>query len=110
MGWQVAYRERDKKYRLWTTISDGWLTDWGTKQEIQRYIADAMLLEHKKQVIKMCLGFPDLWPSKDSLCYIKDEVAHDRYADWLKILNEATEETYVDLIESKYNEVMSELT
>lgn len=109
MGWQVAYRKRDNTYRLWSTISDDWLTDWSTKQDIQKYIAEDMLLDHKKQIIKMCLGFPNLWPAKGSLSYIKDEAGHDRYGDWLKVLNEATEETYIELVETKYNEVIGEL-
>lgn len=111
MGWQIAYREKDKKYRLWSTVSDSWLTDWSTKKDVQRYIAEDYLWEYKKHVIELYFRFPHHWPSRDSAAYkyMTDEAAAQEYGAWLQTLVDAGDDTYCEVIENTYNEVIKEL-
>jgi hypothetical protein len=108
MGWRVGYREKDKKYRLWTTISDGWLTDWSTKKDIQGYIAEEYLWEYKKKVVEMYCRFPHHWPSKEGVRPMIDEDASKRYGDWLGELSNAGDR-YDEVLDKRFNEAMKEL-
>src|SRR5947209_7451667 len=108
MGWRIAHREKGDKYRLWSTVSDRWLTDWSTKRDIQRYITEDYLWEYKKKVIEVYLKFPHHWPSKERMAYILDEAGKEAYSAWLKTLIDAGD-TYYELVENKYNEVVKAL-
>lgn len=108
MAWQVAYREEDKKYRLWSTISDNWITDWGSKQEIQQVIAEDCLRRYQAEVVKMFLQFPHLWWSTDSSTLIQDDEADERYIAWLETSCDAGNK-YYEVLEKKFQEVMREL-
>jgi hypothetical protein len=108
MGWRVGYREKDNKYRLWSTISDTWLTDWSPKKDIQRDIAQQYLWEYKKKVVEMYLDFPHHWPSSEGARLMVDEEAGKRYRDWLEELINAGDR-YYDVLDKRFNEVMKEL-
>lgn len=111
MSWRVQYREKDQQYRLWSTISDTWLTGWETRQTIQRYIAEEMLFDYKKKVIEMYLKFPHHWPDADGggIRYMQDKAGHQAYGAWLETLASASHETYEELVEQKYQEAVKAL-
>ncbi len=70
MGRLLKHREKDNKWRLWTTISDGWLTDWLTEEEMKEYIVFEYEMDHKLRVIDLCMKFPDGY--YDTTMHIKD--------------------------------------
>lgn len=107
MSWRIACR--DGQYRLWSTISDEWLTDWESKESIQHYIADEYLFEHKKRIIKLYLQFPHHSMSMDGK-YLLNEDGHQAYGKWLEALTKIDDpDIYIKHIEQKYNEIMQTL-
>jgi hypothetical protein len=108
MTWQVAHRDNDKKYRIWSTISDSWITEWETKQEILTFLAASYLLEYKQKVVELYLKFPHHWPAREGgRRLILDEEGEANYLAWLETLSHAGD-MYYDMVEKKFNEVTNE--
>jgi hypothetical protein len=109
MTWQVAHRDSDKKYRIWSTISDSWITEWETKQGILTFIATSYLQEYKGKVVELYLEFPHNWPAREGgKRMIRDEEGSENYLAWLKTLSQSGDD-YYETVEKKYNEVVKEL-
>lgn len=85
MSWQVKHRKKDDKYRLWTTISDGWLTNWLSRDEMIEAISGEYQEEVSEKVEKLRLTFPNGWTDTEGERF--QCLQDDRYmseADWHK--------------------------
>lgn len=105
MGWQLKHREKDNKYRLWTTISDVWMTDWLTEDEIKEGIAEEYLYNYKEKVVKLYMTFPDHFVKRDNgLHYtmFNNREGSQAYYDWQ---TEAFKGDYWTELDRKFSEL-----
>jgi hypothetical protein len=52
-------------YRAWTTVSDGWLTDWGTREEMVKYLQSRVMRDARARCKQIADTFPVGWWTKD---------------------------------------------
>lgn len=108
MAWQLS--RKDNLYRIWSTISDSWLTDWISREEALAVWYDSALMDFKKKVIEQYLKFPHFWSDRDNHCYIKDDVANERYVQWLHELSEKQNgDEYYQFVDEMFEKIKTEL-
>lgn len=108
MGWQLS--RKDDKFRIWSTISDSWLTDWISREEALAVWYDDALMDFKKKVIEKYLGFPCYWHDRDSNKVFMDEDRHERLCQWLKKLSDMHDEgEYYRMIDEMFEKIKVEL-
>lgn len=107
MGLQLKHREKDDKWRAWTTISDGWLTNWLTEDQMKVYLVSRREHQHKLDAIEVVMGFPHGYSDKDDGLRILNGPVSDFY-DWH---GEALKDydTYEDEVDRKYEELIGAL-
>ena len=109
MGWEIA--QKAGKVRIWSTISDAWLTDWLTRDEALSFYYDDALLTFKKHVIKTCLSFPHHWPEhgngRRAVCI--NQEGSDRYLAWIKELASKPDEDYESFVDETFNTLLERL-
>ena len=74
----VKLRKKDNKFRIWTTVSDGWLTDWVTKEEAIKYLQFRVKRDAKWKCDEIAAEFPHSWYGTDGK-FITDEEGRERY-------------------------------
>ena len=83
MGILVKHRKKDDKYRLWTTIADGWLSNWLTKQGVIRFLQDKVRRHAEDECEEIVARFPDgYWDTNHKR--INDERGKNRYKKLLE--------------------------
>lgn len=112
MGWQVSRRtlkSGKKQYRLWTTISDGWLTKWSSREEMLQYLAAHAEYDYKKTVVEFYYRFPHHFGDYDSkkVAIILDDEANKRYSDYNRRFLDAKD--CFDFIEEEFKKISQEL-
>lgn len=111
MSWQIA--QKDGKYRIWSTISDTWLTDWIDRKEAIKFYYDDALLKFKKRVIEEYYKFPHMWGLHNDISYaryIDDDQGYESLMQWLKaLISKENPDEYCQLIEETYDKIMKEL-
>jgi hypothetical protein len=110
MSWEAS--QKDGKYRIWSTISDAWLTDWIDRNEAIKLYYDCTLLGFKKKIIEQYYKFPHFWVSHDSnnCNIIYDEEGHRRFVEWMQLLNSKKDpDEYYKLIDEIYEKIMKTL-
>lgn len=65
MSHLLKHREKDNKWRMWSTISDQWITDWLTEDEVRRALVTALEYHYKVEVIERIWSFPHGYYEKD---------------------------------------------
>lgn len=65
MGWRLEKRETKKhgvQYKIWTTISDGWITkDWMSREEILKFLFWHKMRDAFESFMDEVYTFPDSW-------------------------------------------------
>lgn len=109
MGWQIAHKAG--KFRIWSTVSEAWLTEWLTREEALSFYYDDALLSFKKQIIEKCLSFPHHWPehANGSRAVIVDEEGSKRYLAWMHELTHKSKEEYVPFINETYEHMLRDI-
>lgn len=111
MGWQLS--RKDNQYRIYSTISDSWLTDWISREEALAVWYDSALMDFKKKVIEQYLGFPCYWGNHDDhrrTSVFMDEDRHAARAQWLKKLSDThDEDEYYELVDEMFEKIKAEL-
>jgi hypothetical protein len=109
MGWQIA--QKAGKFRIWSTVSDAWLTDWLIREEAVKFYYDDALLAFKKQVIEKYLSFPHHWPDHDSdrMKVIINEEGSERYIAWMEELRGKTGEEYPAFINETFERIIKSI-
>lgn len=108
MGWQIA--QKDGKYRIWSTISDAWVSDWIRREEVLRLHHQYEVLELKQQMIKEYHTFPALWT--DRVTGKRLPLSQDQskaYSEWMDELASKHDEEYGHFINETYDKIMKEL-
>lgn len=78
MGILVKHRKKDDKYRLWTTVADGWLTNWMSKHRTIQYLQQRVRERAESECEEIAVRFPDGYCDKNYR-RISDERAARRY-------------------------------
>lgn len=70
MGWLLKTKEeegKETKYKIWTTISDGWITEeWLTKDEIIKFLFWNEFYRFMDKFIEDAMTFPNGYCDKDT--------------------------------------------
>jgi hypothetical protein len=110
MGWRIS--RKDNQYRIWSTVSDEWLTEWMSRKEFIKFYHDDMLIDFEKKIIEQYYKFPHMWCDKDRLAtaLISDEEGYKAWVQWMKRLSETKDyDEYIKLVEETYDNIMKEL-
>lgn len=51
MARKISYRKKDRMYRIWSTVSDTFITDWITREEAVAFLAREARA-HTNRIIK----------------------------------------------------------
>lgn len=105
MAWKIA--QKDGYYRIWSTVSDQWITDWVSRTEAIAIYYDDALCQFKKKVIEKYFSFPHHWSGDDGI--INDEEGHDRLLAWLETLSTKREDEYYQYIDETFEKIREEL-
>ena len=109
MGWEIA--QKAGKVRIWSTISDTWLTDWITREEAIKFYYEDALLAFKKQIIEKYLSFPHHWPehSNRHRAVIINEEGNERCLAWMHELMHKSDEEYDTFINETFEHIMRKI-
>lgn len=102
MGRLIEHRESDDKWRVWSTISDIWMTDWLTLDEIKEYFSLDKLFQAKIDIIQIYWTFPNNYSSKDGKI-ISNNAVYRSFLDWQ--LDAIKSGNYGDMVDAKYKEL-----
>lgn len=112
MSWHLS--RKDDKYRIWSTVSDQYITDWISREEALAVWYDDALIGFKKNVIGQYLKFPNYWGNHDNEDYraiYMDEEQHQKHVQWLaKLATIHDPDEYVKVIDETYEKIVQELT
>lgn len=61
----ISINKSKKKYRLWTTVADGWLTDWITREEAVKELQQRAKDRCKEECKKIANEFPLYYSDKN---------------------------------------------
>ena len=106
MGWQVSIKEKkneEPKYKIWSTISDSYITEWLTKKELIQFMFWYKLEDFMNDFLKSIVSFPDRWTNHDT--DKRFELPENR-AIINKILNDSVDNNNV--IPYKFIEILKE--
>jgi predicted DNA-binding ArsR family transcriptional regulator len=104
MGNLLQHRKSDDKWRLYTTISEGWVTSWVNAASMKETIASYIEYEQKLKLIEFYWTFPHGYYNKITQKRFTNFPAVEAYTEWhLKALRSGDYELEVD---RKYKELM----
>jgi hypothetical protein len=105
MGWKIA--QQKGKFRIWSTVSDAWLTDWMTREEALKFYYDDALLRFEKQFIEKYLSFPHHWPEHGNgqRAVIVNQEGRARYLAWMHELTCKSDEEYSAFIDETFKQI-----
>ena len=110
MSWLLKHRKKDNKWRIWTTISDGWLTDWLSENEIKEYLTWRDGFDSKLKAIETYMTFPAGWHDKDShkgFDYLEG-ASKTPFYEWQLEALKLGEGGYEAEVEKKYKEIVQQ--
>lgn len=111
MSWHVSRREHEGKeqFRIWTTGSDCWITDWASKESTIKMYAERAMNAAKDQIVERFMSFPFHLPNHDSDCASyrgENQEGMTAYHEWATGTFKGNHREEVD---KKYKEVMAVL-
>ena len=59
MGWQIEIK--NDKYRIWSSVVDDFITDWGTREEIMEVISERYRKKADDRIKELEATFPNGW-------------------------------------------------
>ncbi len=103
--------KKGNKYKVWTTISDGYLMDqWLTEAELRSWMAKQAERNYKKKLIEDLWLFPYGWVMRDREVLMTDEDTRKAHYDWaMKLCHCPTEEEYDAMLNEKLTELTKDL-
>jgi hypothetical protein len=109
MGWQIA--QKAGKFRIWSTTSDVWLTDWITREEAIKFYYDDALLAFKNRIIEKYFSFPHHWLQHDNRhgAVIVNQEGSARYLAWLNELIHKPDEEYTAFVNETFEQIMKDI-
>lgn len=103
MGWRLKQHKRTKRWRIWSTITDSYCTDWLTEEELKAELASHYEEEYKLQVIEVYMAFPHGWTDKDSYKRLENLDAVKAFYSWKE--QALRSEDYAGEIDRKFREI-----
>jgi hypothetical protein len=82
MAHLLSIKETDKgtKYRIWSTISDTYITKWSSRDEIIKYLFWERFNVVMQNFLEDAITFPNKWITKDDMKMIStDKSKFDEY-------------------------------
>lgn len=73
----IQHRKKDNKYRAWTTIADGWLTDWLSEKGMIKYLQSRIMDRATEECENLAVEFPNGYHNKDHVRYWDDKKAEN---------------------------------
>ena len=83
MSWRLEETEgkTGKKYRIWSTVIDGYLTGWMTEKRIKQFLYNAELRKFREAVTQALWTFPEEWMRKEDRSIIMGTKTRD-FREW----------------------------
>lgn len=103
MGWRLKQHKRTKRWRIWSTITDSYRTDWLTEEELKADLASAYEEEYKLKVIELYWTFPHGWTDKETHTRLRNQTACEAFHAWQE--QAMSSEDYEEEIDRKFREV-----
>ncbi len=68
MSWTIKIKTEKEvtKYRIWTTVSDGWITEWLTREEMVKFHFWNQFKKFMDSFIEDAMTFPNNYYDKDT--------------------------------------------
>src|SRR5437773_9814879 len=107
MSWKIA--QKKDKYRIWSTNTDTWLTDWIDRNEAIKFYYEDALFDLKKRTIEQFLLFPHHYTNHTNGRLIYDEEKSANYHNWMEQLIHKQGEEYCEFVEEAFDKIMKEL-
>jgi len=73
MAWNIQYNKSKNLYRIWTTVADGWITDWITREECIKEISRKKRKQLKEELDEIAIDFPNGYYNKAGKRYWDDD-------------------------------------
>jgi len=105
VGWRL--KEKNSKYRIWSTISDTYITDWLTRNEILIQLAEYKIIKAKEEAIDEYYRFPNMWSVNGKRN--RDPIREQAYFDWQTKLRALSDNKYNTFVNKEYRRIMKEL-
>src|SRR5258708_30983025 len=103
MSWLLKQNKKTKKWRIWTTISDCYRTDWLTEEEMKSELSMEYGGDYKLRVIETYWTFPHGWYDKDTHQMFQNWKSMEEFAEWkLKAIRSGH---YYEEIDRKFEEL-----
>lgn len=101
------------KFKIWSTVSDSYITTALTKKEAVKYLISELEVEYKLKAIELFYTFPNNFYAKDGgLDYklIRTEDFKERHSDYYDWLTQALDsDDYYLEVNKKFNEIYEKL-
>jgi hypothetical protein len=109
MGLEVS--RKGDKYRIWSTIGDGWRTDWVDRKGAIRFIHDEALYGFKLEMIKKYFSFPHGSIDHDGSRkkYIMNLEEYAKYTQWFEEMMLKPVEEHERIVNETYHRIVQEL-
>lgn len=111
MGWLLKTKEeegKETKYKIWTTVSDGWITEeWMTRDEIIKFLFWNKLYDFMDKFIEDSMTFPNGYHDKDTHKRNWDDKLADEHYKFTKSTFGVKGINYVKLKSNKFSEILN---
>ncbi|WP_407107264.1 hypothetical protein [Rhodococcus aetherivorans] len=102
MGRMYKQRKSDGKWRVWSTNTDSWITDWITEDDVKRFIFAGKTYDYEIDVIQRLWCFPNGLYDRDSHRSLSGPI--NEFHDWYSsVLDDA--DAYEDKVHAKFVEL-----
>lgn len=109
MGWLLKTKEEgnETKYKIWTTISDGWITEqWMTRDEIIKFLFWNKFYDMIDEFIKDAMTFPNGYHDKDTRKRYWDDKLQKKHWQFIQSKFKARGKAYTKISADKFSEIL----
>jgi len=111
MGWLLKTKEeegKETKYKIWTTISDGWITEeWLTKDEIIKFLFWNEFYRFMDKFIEDAMTFPNGYHDKETHKRNWDDKLQEEHWQFLQSKFKAKGKDYSKITTDKFSEILN---
>lgn len=111
MGWLLKTKEeegKETKYKIWTTISDGWITEeWMTRDEIIKFLFWNKFYDMIDKFIEDSMTFPNGYHDKDTHKRNWDDKLQEEHWQFIQTKFKARGKAYTKVSADKFSEILN---
>lgn len=106
MAWRLSTRTTNdiQEYRVYSTISDEFLTEWISKKDVEKFIFWQYFNDFIQKFVETCTKFPDGWTDVDSGMRNINKEAREKWSTMLRKSIDSDE-----IIDSAFVEKLQEI-